>query len=397
MGRGAFKREAITPARARGYPLPASGYYLVWDAEVRRLALAVHASGLKTFKFIYNHRGRSRWKTIGEIGIVEARRKAYELAVAVANGRDPQGESQEDKRAGTFAQLRDRYYAEFANANLKSHKQTRWLLEHYVPQRFNEFKLTQISKADIKSVIGPLADRPSVAAQVLSALSSPLQWAVDEALLLQANPCRGVKTAKVRSRERVLSDAEVASFWAEFGKHGNVGIALKFLLLVGQRPGEVAHMNSAHINNQWWEMPGEASGSWPGTKNGETHRVWIPEAALALLPPSHPSGLVFGSQPRLFLGAMQRAMIAICKKLKVERATPHDLRRSHGTTICRLFGISGRSMMNKIENHREGGIGGVYDRYSYEAEVRAAMDRTAAELMRLALGEAVASNVVALR
>jgi integrase len=397
MGRGAFKRETITPAKMRAYPLPASGYRLVYDVECRKLALAIHASGLKTFKFIYNFRGRSRWKTIGEVGIVEARRKAYELAVAVANGRDPQGEHVEDQKAGSFLQLRDRYYSEFANANLKASRHTHWLLEHYIDRRFNEAKVATLTKADVKAVIGPLADRPSVAAQVLSAVSSVLQWGVDEALVIQTNPARGVKTIKLRARERILSNDEIKAFWAEFGKHGDAGIALKILILLGQRPGEIAHMNFAHIKNHWWEMPGAASDSWPGTKNQANHMVWLPEAAMALLPAPQPSGLVFGPRPDLLVGAMQRAMMAICKKLKVERATPHDLRRTNGSAICRLLGFGGRAAMNRIQNHKEGGIATVYDRHQYSEETKRVMEMVAAELMRLALGKDVGGNVVAIR
>jgi len=33
--------------------------------------------------------------------------------------------------------------------------------------------------------------------------------------------------------------------------------ALQVVLLVGQRPGEVAHMRYEHMRDGWWEMPGE--------------------------------------------------------------------------------------------------------------------------------------------
>ena len=39
------------------------------------------------------------------------------------------------------------------------------------------------------------------------------------------------------------------------------------------------------IDSGWWEMPGEPVPAlgWPGTKNGENHRVWLPKVAQALL------------------------------------------------------------------------------------------------------------------
>ena len=34
--------------------------------------------------------------------------------------------------------------------------------------------------------------------------------------------------------------------------------ALKAILLLGQRPGEVTHMRREHLVDGWWEMPGAA-------------------------------------------------------------------------------------------------------------------------------------------
>jgi integrase len=54
---------------------------------------------------------------------------------------------------------------------------------------------------------------------------------------------------------------------------------------LGQRPGEVSHMRFEHIDSGWWEMPGQPvpEPGCPGTKNGQTHRVWLPKPAQTLL------------------------------------------------------------------------------------------------------------------
>jgi hypothetical protein len=45
--------------------------------------------------------------------------------------------------------------------------------------------------------------------------------------------------------------------WLMYEKCGMVGVALRLLLLTGQRPGEVAYINRRHIEDgQWWHMPG---------------------------------------------------------------------------------------------------------------------------------------------
>jgi hypothetical protein len=71
----------------------------------------------------------------------------------------------------------------------------------------------------------------------------------------------------------------------------------------------------------------------------------------------------------------------VCKELGVPRATPHDLRRTHGTTITKLG--FGRDAMNRIQNHREGGIAGVYDRHQYATENQRIMEAVAVHLMQV--------------
>ena len=86
-------------------------------------------------------------------------------------------------------------------------------------------------------------------------------------------------------------------------------------------------------------------------------------------------------------------MRATCEALGVERATPHDLRRTHGTMVTRLG--FGRDAMNRIQNHKEGGIASVYDRHEYADENKRVMEAVAARIMALVRGDAD-TNVVRL-
>jgi integrase len=191
----------------------------------------------------------------------------------------------------------------------------------------------------------------------------------------------------------VLSDSELSLFWAAFSSVGLIaGCALKTILLTGQRPGEVAHMRREHLVGDWWELPGapvEALG-WPGTKNGESHRVWLPQPVRAILAELDPltgwaaGGFVFASERGGPITRLDAAMRDICGKLEVERATPHDLRRTHGSTITALG--FGRDAMNRIQNHRDGGIASVYDRHGYAEETKRVMEAVASKIMALVEG-----------
>lgn len=216
--------------------------------------------------------------------------------------------------------------------------------------------------------------------------------------LVSGNPCRSVDRNPTASRDRVLSDSEIPQFWSAFDSAGMVAsAALKTILLTGQRPGEVAHMRREHIKDGWWEMPGEPvpALSWPGTKNGQPHRIWLPEPAsamLAELTDDATTGFVFTGPRGRPVRGLDAAMRRVCAKLGAERATPHDLRRTHGTTIAALG--FGRDIMNRIQNHKEGGIASVYDRHGYADEIKHTMEAVAAHIMVLIEGRPEADEKV---
>ena len=84
-------------------------------------------------------------------------------------------------------------------------------------------------------------------------------------------------------------------------------------------------------------------------------------------------------------------MRELCRKMAIERATPHDLRRSNGTMITSLG--FGRDAMNRIQNHIEGGITDIYDRHQYAVENKNIMEAVAARIMALVEGRTDAKVV----
>jgi integrase len=68
--------------------------------------------------------------------------------------------------------------------------------------------------------------------------------------------------------------------------------------------------------------------------------------------------------------------------MKVERATPHDLRRTFSSKVT--AGGFGRDAMNRVTNHKEGGIASVYDRHHYAEENRLIMETVADDIVALA-------------
>jgi integrase len=374
--------------------------FLVWDEHTRGLSVRVEPTGSKSWMVYYRSCGKVRWYRIGgasSIELKDARRLAGRVLFQVAEGKDPQADRRAQRSSGTFEEVATRYVEEYSKRENKSWRQSDRLVRKHLFPKWAKMRAANITRGDVKAIKAAI-DSPTVANQTLLAASAIFNWAIrEEVANIAANPVKGIKHNKTTSRERVLSDDEIKKFWAAFESADLVrGRALMLLLLTGQRPGEVRHMRREHVQDGWWEMPGKPVPAlgWPGTKNEQTHRVWLPSPAKKILAElDHSKGLIFAGPRGKPIGELEEVMAAICEKLGADRATPHDLRRTHGSTITALG--FGRDAMNRIQNHKEGGIASVYDRHQYADENRRIMEAVANKFTMLIEGRP--DNVVGLR
>jgi integrase len=379
---------------------PEATSYLLWDTKQRGLALQVRPTGHRAFKVVYTFHNRVRWFHLADasaINLDQAREQANEIMYKVTKGQDPQAEKKAQRGSGTFAELADRYRDEYAKDNNKSWKQADNLVRKHLLPRWGKLQPAHITRDDVKAKIKSIS-APIVANQTLAAASAIFSWAIKESIgRVTLNPCILVERNKTKQRERVMHNQELPRFWTAFEQAGMAGKVLQMILLTGQRPGEVSHMRAEHIIDGWWEMPGEPVPKldWPGTKNGNTHRVWLPRAALDLLGDIPAKGLLLpgrGNRPIKISDVVR----SIGKELGISnKITPHDLRRTHGSAITGLG--FGRDAMNRIQNHKEGGIANVYDRHQYATENKHIMETVAAHLVSLAEGRPAVANVVPIR
>jgi integrase len=244
-------------------------------------------------------------------------------------------------------------------------------------------------------------------------------WAVERDII-KVSPCNGVKApSAVRTRDRVLSDDEILSTWAAFqGVGWPFGPLGQLLLLTGQRLREVGEMRWSEVDfaTKTWSIAKERS------KNGIAHEVPLSGAAVKILE-SLPRveggrgspGFVFTTTGRTavsgfsrakeqfdaaILDAMRKAAIARgddpAKITAPENWTMHDLRRTAASGMAGL-GIAPH-VVEAALNHKSGtikGVAAVYNRYSYGAEKRAALEAWARALDAIVTGKPVA-NVIEL-
>ena len=368
--RSAPTKSKLTDRRVQNLK-PTGRTTIVWDAVQRGLGLRIQPTGHKSWVVVYRHNRKPRWLTFPLVSVRAAREKAVEVTLAVMRGQDPAPEKENAGSTRNFSTVAQRYVEEHAKLKNKSWKHASKLVQRYLIPSWGELSIDAITRTDVRRVIGTI-QAPMLANQVRLAASAIFTWAVSQDIVPQ-NPCRGIEGNATTSRERILSDAEVKMFWPLL--EDNAGRALKILLLTGARPGEVARMRREHIKDGWWELPGKPDGhGWKGTKNGISHRVWLAPAVRELIGD--------GDGPVFRLGnAMRTTMQRLCRELNVPRCTPHDLRRTFGSTVTRL-GFS-RDAMNRLLNHADKSIGSVYDRYGYEAEDQKIWEAVAEHVLAL--------------
>ena len=313
-------------------------------------------------------------------------------------GEGPTRRAEGGARKGTFEELATRYVEEHAKKNNKSWQQADALVRRHVLPRMGQAQAPDITRSDVKALMARI-EAPIVANQVLAAASAIFSWADQARRCSPTNPCRWSTQSDPRAASAFLSDGEVPKFWKAFDDAGSIAsTALKFILLTGQRPGEVAHMRREHIDDGWWEMPGEPVPAlgWPGTKNAQGHRVWLSAPARRLLPrraTSATTGFVFAGSR----GRPVTARWGDARGVRQAQGRAGDAPRSaaHVLDDGRRLGF-GRDALNRVTNHKEGGIASVYDRHGYAEENKRVMEATAAKIMALAEGRE-ADNVVQLR
>jgi integrase len=180
------------------------------------------------------------------IGLAQARKLCMDTMYEVAQGRDPQAERTARRSQGTFEELAARYVEEWSKVRNKSWKQAERLVQRHLLPRWGKLQAGDIRRDDVDSLIRSI-EAPILANQVLAAASAIFTWAIRKQIgAVTINPCKGIDKNEITSRERVLSDSEIAKLWAAFADAGPAGLALRVILLTGQRPGEVSPRFTCH-------------------------------------------------------------------------------------------------------------------------------------------------------
>jgi integrase len=241
----------LTAATIRTLTLPAGKTeVLVFDDALPGFGVRLRLGGSRTFVYQYKFGPRQRRLTLGSVAALDigrARETAKDLYARVRLGEDPAGDKADAKvkASETFEAVAKRFL-DYKRERLRpsSYPETeRHLLKH--ARLLHPIQLEKITRRDIATVIGAVRGLPT-GNRVRSSLSSLFSWAMAQGLL-EANPVSGTLKNDERSRERVLSPAELRLIWNNL-EDDHYGAIIKLLALTGSRADEIAALRWSEVN-----------------------------------------------------------------------------------------------------------------------------------------------------
>lgn len=372
-----------------------------WDTSLTGFGLRVTATGVRAWTVRYRVRETRRLvrKDLGRyptLSLADARQKARDALHEAGLGRDPR----ESKRVArqdevrTMAALVKRY-------TVRASGRKGWPEEHRIHQNeiipaWGSRPVRQITRSDVRDLVEAKAKTaPVMANRLLAQVSRLLNEAVDLDWI-DANPALRLARRPEKSRTRILNADELRELWAALHETEAtrddepvprltepLNDAFISLLLTGQREGEVARMRWADLDLEtgWWVLPGEM------TKNGSEHRVPLVNAVVDVLgrrlQQAKPDAVyVFSTRRGTNVSArIKKAASSLSRGLSFSFRA-HDLRRTVASGMAEA-GVP-RDHISHVLNHRSvthASVTAIYDRYTYDAEKRKALEVWHARLL----------------
>jgi integrase len=371
---------------------PGKSEVIVFDADVPGFGVRLRTGGSRTFIVQYALGGRQRRMTIGTTKLLDAakaRQTARNLLAKVRLGHDPAVERAEararasDESLGAiisrFQQRQER------RLRPRSYDENKRYLERYL-KPLHELHLASINRATVAARLGKIASEHGAASadRARAVLSAFFAWAIGEGLC-ETNPVMGTNKHfdGERSRDRVLTDRELAVIWKAL-PDSDYGAIVRLLILTGQRREEIGALRWSEVDLEAREIALPPA----RTKNNRPHDVPLSDQALSILKsrPAHAGrDLVFGDGPRTRDGAVRGPASGFQgwskSKLALDQQTSsvgpwrlHDVRRTVATRMAEL-GVQPHvveAVLNHVSGHKAG-VAGVYNRSSYAHEKREAL------------------------
>jgi integrase len=377
----------------------------IWDEALRGFGLKVTKAGSKTYFVQYRMGGRgaaTKRVTIGGHGSPwtpeTARREAGRLLSLVSQGVDPRELEKARQLAAVdlaFDAYVERYLRDFGRRHWRpsTYPGVESNLRRFAVPVLRNKPLPDIERGDLTAIFDRIpAGKPALPRNVYAHVSKVFSWALERGDI-DRSPFEGFKAPPaVASRERVLTDDELAQVWrASLQLSYPFGPIIRLLMLTGQRREEVTGLQWGELNraDAEWLMPGDRS------KNGRAHTVPLSPLAVAEIEsfagPNWPrAGFVFSTTGTTRVSGHSRAKSRLDRLIRESTGAElppwrlHDLRRTLATGLQKLgvrFEVT-EAVLNHVSGARSG-VAGVYQRHTWTQEKRAALDDWSAHLAKV--------------
>jgi integrase len=370
-----------------------------WDSTLPGFGIRLRAGGSKTWCVQYRA-GRQRRESLGDIRKVpleDARKIARQRFAKVELGIDPRAAQKPTvtlrKAADTYLGIKQDTMRPATYTQASYHLLRLWAPLHNQP-------LAEITRADVAAALQTITKNQgrTSAARARGNLSALFGWAQREGIC-EHNPVQNTNNPAegIKARDRVLADGELVSIWRAC-RDDDFGRIVRLLLLTGCRREEIGQLkwDEVDLDTGVITIPGER------TKNHRALELTLPPLALEILRSAKPAegrAFVFGRRgDRGFAGWAwgKLALDNIITNAHGKALAPwtlHDCRRTMRTGLGRL-GIPPH-VAELCINHVKGGVQAIYDRHTYQPQIKSALAAWSAHIQLLTGGKT--DRVVALR
>jgi integrase len=346
-----------------------------------RLRLGSSGRVLRSWVVQYRVGGRTRRVLLGAADVLtakQAREAAKAVLAKVTLGQDPAGERADraSKDRLTFKALADEYLAwKGTQVRASTFRATKNYMRGDYFRPLHAKAIDSVSRKDVAACIVAAARKHGMAAAGLAraALGAFFTWNMQQGLA-EANPVIGTAMPKQNApRDRILSDAELSKVWLACDD-SDFGRIVRLLILTGCRRSEVGGMAWSELDFEGgtWTIPKERS------KNDRAHTLPLMPLMLKVLdgvPQRFERDQLFGERFAGGFSQWDQDKSKFDQRLDIsEPWRLHDIRRSVATKMADI-GIAPHvieTILNHVSGHKSG-VAGIYNRSSYEREVRAAL------------------------
>ena len=357
----------------------------------------------RTWLFRYRWRGEWVRLAIGHypgMSLADARERAIELRKAMDDGIDPRRarprrqvrpplpaqpsavRSADDRHSMDF--LVNEFIERYLKPTRKRPEYAEAILKREVLSKWRGRDARTIDPGEVIDLLDAIVARgsPVMANRTAALLGQLFKFGIHRHIV-KTTPVQLLMLpgGKEKPRERVLSDDELAAFLRDpegCTRYPKLACAITVLLLTGQRRGELARAKWSEINfdEKTWTIPEENS------KTGRGHVVpltdWAVQEFQSLKRLADGSRWVLSTEdggkaaaPALLTRGLARCLSRF-KGRGVAAFNLHDLRRTCRTGLAAIKVEP--HIAERVLNHTQPGVAGVYDRHAYLDEKRTALE-----------------------